>query len=115
MYLYVCFTGGLFAERRRMGEKKVENEDKYQVTCETERGFIKSSIGKWKRTISFCKHHSISCLPFLLLILPQHMLPDHLHFKLPSPYLCAITSNKYPTWAQDRKQKQEYGPLLDGR
>lgn len=35
MYLYVCFTGGLFAERR---EKIVENEDKckYQVICLTE-------------------------------------------------------------------------------
>lgn len=42
MYLYVCFTGGLFAERRGevggRAEKKVENEDKckYQVICLTE-------------------------------------------------------------------------------
>ena len=37
MYLYLCFTGGLFAERGG-GKKKVENEDKckYQVICLTE-------------------------------------------------------------------------------
>lgn len=45
MYLYVCFIGGLFAERRRMGGG-VENEDEYQVTCVTERRFSKSSTGK---------------------------------------------------------------------
>lgn len=45
MYLYVCFTGGLFAERRMAKKKKkIENEDKYkyQVTCVTERCFYNS-------------------------------------------------------------------------
>ena len=45
VFLYVCFTGGLFAEMMA-NKKSFENEGKDQVTCVTEGCVCNSQLGR---------------------------------------------------------------------
>lgn len=80
--IYMCVSLEVCLQREEGWGKILEREDKYQVTCVTERCFYMSLFWKWKSTYAF-KGQSLYAKAIVYGIFPSsslshswHILPD---------------------------------------